>query len=91
MKFVVIHYDEDFINCVGICGDYYKAVGIAYDYACSLIEDREDGAKGSITPLYELEGQTGLGLTVCYGDELQFKASVFILKHEEAEGDDRGN
>lgn len=86
MKFAVIHYDDDFVNCIGICTGYYMAVGIAYDYACSLIEDTESGEKGDITPLYELEGQTGLGLTVRYGDELQCKATIFILKDENGKG-----
>lgn len=84
--FAIIHYSEDFVNCVGITTDYHKAVGIAYDYACELIED---GEEGTITPLYELNGQTGLGLTVRCRDRITIRAHIFILSHEAEEGKDR--
>lgn len=87
MKFVVIRYDEDLVYCLRICEDYYNAVGIAYDYACTLIEDNEGREKGSVTPLYDLEGQTGLGLTVTYGDGPQRKVTVFILTNKDEGGD----
>ena len=85
--FAIIHYSEDFVNCVGITTDYHKAVGIAYDYACELIED--DGEDGTITPLYELNGQTGLGLTVRSRDRITIIARIYILSHETEEGKDR--
>lgn len=87
MKYAIIDYNEDFVNCVGICTGYYMAVGIAYDYACSLIESTESGENGDITPLCELVGQTGLGLTVRYRDELQCETDIFILPNESGRGE----
>lgn len=78
-QFAVIHVDEDFVQCVGIYTDYFRAVGKAYDYASELATGTDEG-NGEATPLFELEGQTGVGLTVRYGTDL--KANIFVLSYE---------
>lgn len=78
-QFAVVHIDEDFVQCVGIYTDYFRAVDRAYDYASDLTTGAEGGEVG-VTPLFDLEGQTGVGLTVRYGTNL--KANIFILSHE---------
>jgi len=80
-KFAVVHFDNDFVSCIGICSDYFQAVGIAYDYATELATQTDDG-KGTVTPLFDLEGQTGVGLTVRYGQGQELKANIYILDHE---------
>jgi len=47
--------------------------------ASDLVYD-SDGGKGSVTPLFALEGDTGTGLTVCYGENLE--TDIYILRCE---------
>ncbi len=75
MKFAVIHVDEGFIQCIGIFTDHLQAVGMAYKYASELV-----GEEGSVTPLFELDGETGLGLTARYSGT---EADVYILENGE--------
>lgn len=79
IQYAVVQVSEDFVQCIEICTDIYQAIGHAYAFASDLVEDSEDG-KGSVTPLFDLEGQTGMGLTVRYGENLE--ADIYILRHE---------
>jgi len=79
IQFVVVRVSDDFVRCIGICTSLYEAVGRAYMYAYDLVDDSEDG-KGSVTPLFALEGETGTGLTVCYGENLE--TDIYILRCE---------
>ena len=62
IQFVVVRVSDDFVKCIGICANRYEEVGCAYMCASDLVDDSEDG-KGSVTPLFDLEGETGEGLT----------------------------
>lgn len=79
IQFVVVRVSDDFVKCIGICANRYEAVGCAYMCASDLVDDSEDG-KGSVTPLFDLEGETGEGLTVHYGENLE--TDIYILRRE---------
>ncbi len=79
IQFAVIRVSNDFVQCIGICTNRYEAVGRAYMCASDLVDGSEDG-EGSVTSLFDLEGQTGMGLTVRYGENLE--ADIYILRHE---------
>lgn len=79
IQYAVVQVSEDFVQCIEICTNIYQAVGHAYAFAFDLVDGSEDG-KGSVTPLFDLEGQTGMGLTVRYGENLE--ADIYILRHE---------
>ena len=79
IQYAVVQVSEDFVQCIEICTNIYQAVGHAYAFASDLVDGSEDG-EGSVTPLFDLEGQTGMGLTVRYGEKLE--ADIYILRHE---------
>lgn len=79
IQFAVIRVSNDFVQCIGICTNRYEAVGRAYMCASDLVGDPDNG-KGSVTPLFALEGETGMGLTVRYGENLE--TDIYILIHE---------
>jgi len=84
--FAVVHYSEDFVQCIGVYGDYYKAVGRAYDFAADIAED-----KGTVSTLWELEGETGLGITITRkedGDEN--KDIIYILENDDEKVEEGG-
>ena len=79
IQFAVVRVNDDFVQCIGIYTNLYEAVGRAYMCASDLVDDSEDG-KGSVTPLFALEGETGTGLTVRYGENLE--TDIYILRCE---------
>ena len=85
IQFTVVQVSEDFVQCIEICTDIYQAIGHAYVFASDLVDGAE-GGKGSVTPLFDLEGQTGMGLTVRYGKNLE--TDIYILRHETDEEED---
>ena len=78
IQFAVVRVNDDFVQCIGIYTNIYEAVGRAYMYAYDLVDVSEDG-KGSVTPLFALEGETGTGLTVRYGENLE--TDIYILRY----------
>lgn len=79
IQFAVVRVSDDLVQCIGICTNRYEAVGCAYMCASDLVNDSEDG-KGSVTPLFALEGETGEGLTVHHGENLE--TDIYILRRE---------
>lgn len=81
--FTIIRQSDDFICCLGIARNYNEAVGIAYTAASDIIDKDE----GLITPLYELEGDTGMGLAIHWKGRTD-PTNIFILDYEgEEEGE----
>ena len=79
IQLAVVRVNDAFVQCIGIYTNLYEAVGCAYMCASDLVDDSEDG-KGSVTPLFDLEGETGEGLTVHYGENLE--TDIYILRRE---------
>ncbi len=79
IQLAVVRVNDAFVQCIGIYTNLYEAVGCAYMCASDLVDDSEDG-KGSVTSLFALEGDTGTGLTVRYGENLE--TDIYILRCE---------
>lgn len=77
-RFAVVVDKEDFIICIAIKDKYDEAVIEAYDYMNDCIEG-EDIQEAVITPLRELEGETGTFFKFRAG---YIKATVYILVNE---------
>lgn len=77
-KFVIVEKkDDSFIQCVGIRDNYDLALSKAYEYMNECIEGYE---KVELTPLFTLEGDTGVGFVFKYED---IRTMMCILEVEE--------
>ena len=79
IQFAVVRVNDDLVQCIGVYTNLYEAVGRAYMCSSDLVDDSEDG-KGSVTPLFALEGETGTGLKVYHGENLE--TNIYILRLE---------
>lgn len=82
-QYVVVHFEKDYIQCIGIFTDYFQAVGKAYAYATEFVKTGSANRNGDVTPIFGLEGETGVGLTFHYGDGGEQEADMYILEYEE--------
>lgn len=82
-RFVVVVSKEDFVGCIAIKDKYDDAVIAAYDYMNDYILDNTDdntNPEAFITPLRELEGETGMFFTFQFNGDT---TRVYILVNEE--------
>lgn len=72
--YAVVAEGSDMIQCIGMTDDLDMAIGKAYRYACDLAGDN-----GTVSTLRDLEMDTGLGVTVAYGDHNDLSEQIYIL------------
>lgn len=65
------------IQCIGVFSDYAAAYGEAIMYLSEMADN-----DNSITPLFDLEGETGLGISLKNRDGKEIE-TVFILRAEQ--------
>lgn len=72
--YAVVAEGTDMIQCIAMTDDLDMAIGKAYQYACDLAGD-----DGVVSTLRDLEMDTGLGVTVKYGNNNELNEEIYIL------------
>lgn len=75
--YAVVAEGSDMIQCIAMTEDLDIAIGKAYRYACDLAGDN-----GIVSTLRDLEMDTGLAVTVIYGDNNDLNENIYILYKE---------
>lgn len=92
MQYVYVQEDKESIFCMGIYDDLYTAIGHVMEEIWEFKENYKD--KGSVyktTELYDLEGDSGWGITVTYKAptwKKSYKQNHYILKHWQKEDEE---
>lgn len=79
MKYVVVSYSDDLIQCIGVYDNHREAYGKAYCYLADVFCDNEEA---TVSFLYELEMQTGYGIV---GKDKHSKINVYVLFCDEGD------
>lgn len=82
--YAVVAEGSDMIQCIAMTDNLDTAVGKAYRYACDLAGDN-----GIVSTLRDLEMDTGLGITVTYGNNNDLSENIYVLYLEPKQKQER--
>lgn len=82
--YAVVDHSQDFINCLCVKTDFDKALSAAFQYASDQIAS-SDEKTGSISPIYNLDCDTGCGFDYTHG---ALRSKIYILRRDAKPGPD---
>ena len=89
MKYVLIFESgDDFQMCIGVYDNRKEAYGAAYLWLDGLLDGELPVGKDdtvSISPTYQLEGETGWGMKLIGNDEIQERVHILSCETKNSE------